>query len=62
VASATTASDCLAQVLSWREYHKPAARESRCDLCAPGHLHFPAWLAVVIVLAIVVAVIARNVT
>ena len=31
--------------LSWREYSKPAARESRCDLCAPGHLRFPAWLA-----------------
>jgi hypothetical protein len=40
--------------------HKPAARESHCDLCAPGHVHFPAWLALVIVLAIVIAVIASN--
>jgi Protein of unknown function (DUF4236) len=44
--------------LSWREYHKPATRETRCDLCAPGHAHFPVWLAVVIVLAIVIAMIA----
>jgi hypothetical protein len=30
--------------LSWREYHKPTPSASRrkCDLCAPGHLHFPA--------------------
>jgi hypothetical protein len=46
--------------LSWREYHKPVARGSRCDLCAPGHVHFPAWLALSIVLAIVIAVIASN--
>ena len=45
--------------LSWREY-KPAAPDARCDLCAPGHLHFPAWLALVIVLAIVIAVIAFS--
>ncbi len=42
--------------LSYREYHEPAARQARCDLCAPGHLHFPAWL----VLVIVIAVIAFN--
>jgi len=47
--------------LSWREYQKPAASGSRCDLCAPGHLHFPARLALVIVLAIVIAVIAFSV-
>jgi len=47
--------------LSWREYHNPAAREARCDQCAPGHVHFPAWLALVIVLAIVIAVIAFSV-
>jgi hypothetical protein len=46
--------------LSWREYHKRVAGETRCDLCAPGHVHFPAWLALVIVLAIVIAVIASN--
>jgi len=28
--------------------------------CAPGHFHFPAWLALVLVLAIVIAVIAFN--
>lgn len=47
--------------VSWREYHKPAATKSRCDLCAPGHVHVPAWLALVIVLAIVIAVIAFSV-
>jgi hypothetical protein len=46
--------------VSWREYHKPAARQTRCDLCAPGHVHFPAWLALVIVLSIVIAMIASN--
>jgi hypothetical protein len=46
--------------LSWREYHKPAAHEPRCDLCAPGHVRFPAWLALVVVLAIVIAVIAFS--
>jgi hypothetical protein len=44
--------------LSWREYHKPAAPEARCDLCAPGHVHFPAWL--VILLVILIALIAIN--
>ncbi len=47
--------------LSWREYHKPPGPAARCDLCAPGHFHFPAWLVLVIVLAIVIAVIAVNV-
>ena len=46
--------------VSWREYHKPTAGQARCDLCAPGHVHFPVWLALVIVLAIVIAVIALN--
>ena len=46
--------------ISWREYHKPAARQSQCDLCAPGHFHFPAWLVLVIVVAIVVAVIVKD--
>jgi hypothetical protein len=46
--------------LSLREYHKPAARQPRCDLCAPGHVHFPAWLALVIVLAILIAVVAAT--
>jgi hypothetical protein len=46
--------------LSYREYHKPAARQAWCDLCAPGHVHFPAWLALVILLAIVITVIAFN--
>jgi hypothetical protein len=35
----------------------------RCDPCAPGHVHFPAWLAVVNVLGmlgIVIAVMASN--
>lgn len=47
--------------LSWREYHKPASG-SRCDLCAPGHLHFPAWLALIVVLGlgIAIAVVAFN--
>ena len=45
--------------LSWREY-KPAAPAARCDLGAPGHVHFPAWLALVVVLAIVIAVIAFS--
>jgi hypothetical protein len=46
--------------VSWREYHKPAARQGGCDLCQPGHVHFPAWLALVIVVAIVITVIASN--
>jgi len=46
--------------LSWCEYHKPAARQTRCDLCAPGHVHFPAWPALVIVLMIVIAAIASH--
>ena len=40
--------------LSWREYHKPVAHAAQCDLCAPGHVHFPAWLVLVILLAIVI--------
>ena len=47
--------------LSWREYQKPTVPQARCDLCAPGHFHFPAWLALVIVLAIVITVIAFSV-
>jgi len=43
--------------ISWREYQKPVARQPRCDLCAPGHLHFPGWLAFLILLVIVIAVI-----
>jgi hypothetical protein len=43
-----------------REYHKPAARDARCELCAPGHVHFPASLALVTVLAIVIAMIVFN--
>lgn len=46
--------------VSWREYHKPPAHATRCDLCAPGHVHFPAWLVLVIFLAIVIAVIALS--
>jgi hypothetical protein len=46
--------------VSWREYQKQAARPTRCDLCVPGQVHFPAWLTLVIVLAIVIAVIASN--
>ena len=46
--------------LSKREYHKPVARWSRCDRCAPGHVHFPAWLTLVIVFVIVIAVIASK--
>ena len=46
--------------LSLREYQKPTARQARCDLCAPGHVHFPAWLALVIVLAILIAVVAAT--
>jgi hypothetical protein len=44
--------------LAWREHHEPAALAARCDLCAPGHVHFPAWLVLVILLAIVIPVIA----
>ena len=40
--------------VSWREYHNPAAHAARCDLCAPGHVHFSAWLVLVIVLVIVI--------
>lgn len=29
--------------LSCPEYHKPAARQARCDLCQPVHVHFPSW-------------------
>ncbi|MGA2195621.1 MAG: DUF4236 domain-containing protein [Bryobacteraceae bacterium] len=33
--------------LSWREYqHKPA--EGRCDLCAPGHVHIPPAVAIIL--------------
>jgi hypothetical protein len=46
--------------VSWREYQKQAARPTRCDLCAPGHLHFPAWLALLILLAIVILVMISN--
>jgi len=36
--------------LSWREYqHKPAAR--RCDLCAPGHVHIPPAIGIVLLAA-----------
>jgi hypothetical protein len=36
--------------LSWREYqHKPAA--SRCDLCAPGHVHIPPAVAILLLTA-----------
>lgn len=47
--------------VSWREYErKPAAR--RCDLCAPGHAHVPAPLAVLFLalLAVLVAVIVSS--
>ena len=40
--------------------HKLSAPHRRCDLCAPGHVHFPAWLASVILLVIVIAAIASN--
>ena len=47
--------------LSWREYqHKPAARQ--CDLCAPGHVHIPPAIAIVLLTAavlIVLVVLAR---
>jgi hypothetical protein len=46
--------------VSSREYHEPAAHAARCDLCEPGHVHFLAWLVLIIVLAIVIAVIASN--
>jgi hypothetical protein len=60
-ASATEGIGLPGTVLSWRaKYHKPAARQTRCDLCAPGHIHFPVWLALVILLSIVIAVIASN--
>jgi len=42
--------------VSRRESHKPRA----CDLCAPGHLHFPGWLALAIMLVAVIVVIATN--
>ena len=42
--------------LSWREYqHKPAARQ--CDLCAPGHVHFPLTLAIVLLIGVAVVVL-----
>lgn len=43
--------------LSWREYSKPTTRQNRCELCAPGQLHFPEWLAVLIVLLVVIIVV-----
>jgi len=46
--------------LSWREYGKPAARAAQCNLCAPGHIHLPAWLVIVVVLAIVIAILAFS--
>lgn len=46
--------------VSWREYHKPVPPQARCDLCAPGCVHFPAWLVLVIVFVIVIAVISSN--
>ena len=48
--------------LSWREYqHRPAAR--RCvRLCAPGHVHIPPAIGIVLLIAavlIVLVVLAR---
>jgi hypothetical protein len=47
--------------LSWREYqHKPAARQ--CDLCAPGHVHIPPTVPIILLAAgtiIVLLLLAR---
>jgi hypothetical protein len=42
--------------LSWREYqHQPVAR--RCDLCAPGHVHIPPLMAIMLLIAAAIIVL-----
>src|ERR1017187_7465965 len=42
--------------VSWREYqHKPAARQ--CALCAPGHVHIPPLMAIMLLIAAAIIVL-----
>jgi hypothetical protein len=42
--------------ISWREYQRTPA-PGQCDLCAPGHAHVPAWLAALLFILAIIAVL-----